>query len=205
LEDEWYGRGFFEREIFGVREAVSFGGADKFGAASIDHVSEIGELAAAVVEAGKTCGAFAAADSRSENDFVADLHAGDFRSNLGDFASDIATRDVRQGNRHVGKAATNPEVEMVQRTGSDANEYVSAAECGLGGLGILQHFGSPVLLKDDRFHLGFVLQRKTVGTVPGHWQVGWGFQQPIVYGNRVEFLTRQHVLLWTIDSRKRAA
>jgi hypothetical protein len=62
LKDERDGGGFFEREIFGIGQAVYFRDADEFGAAAIDHVAEVGGLAAAIIEAGNASWTFAAAD-----------------------------------------------------------------------------------------------------------------------------------------------
>src|SRR5215472_7340052 len=51
LENEWNRRGFLPFEIFGIREAIHFGSADKFGAAAINHVAKVSGLAAIIVEA----------------------------------------------------------------------------------------------------------------------------------------------------------
>ena len=71
LENEWDGSGFFEREPFRIWEAVYFGATDELRASTVDQITEICELRALVVAAGEAGGAFAAAHSGGEQDFLA--------------------------------------------------------------------------------------------------------------------------------------
>src|SRR4029077_19930639 len=57
LKNEGDGGGFIKRKFFGKQKAIHFRSADEFGAAAVNHVAEIGELAAVVVEAGNAGGA----------------------------------------------------------------------------------------------------------------------------------------------------
>jgi hypothetical protein len=59
-------------------------------------------LTAEVVATGKACRAFSAGDSGSEDNFLADFHGGYVRADLGDFACDVAARDVRERDCDVG-------------------------------------------------------------------------------------------------------
>lgn len=108
LENERNRGGFFPFEICGIREAIHLGGADKFGAAAVNHVAEIRGLAAVVVETSKAGGAFAATDERGKHNFLADAHVGDVGADFNDFAGDVASRNVRKGNRHVRQTAADP-------------------------------------------------------------------------------------------------
>jgi len=94
LEDQRNGGGVGPIEIFGIRHAIDFRTAHKFGAAPINHTAEIGEVAAAVVVTAKAGGTFAAADAGSENDFLADVHSADLGADFGDFAGDVAAGNV---------------------------------------------------------------------------------------------------------------
>src|SRR6266566_1008144 len=84
LEDERNRSSLFERQIFRVRQAIHFRGANKFGAAAVNHVAKIGGLPAVVVQAGHASRAFAAANQRREHDFLADASRGYIRADLSD-------------------------------------------------------------------------------------------------------------------------
>jgi hypothetical protein len=70
-------------------------------------------LAAAVVATGQACGAFAAGDSRGEDNFLADFHGGYVGADLGDFASDVAAGDVWERDWDTWQAAANPEIKVI--------------------------------------------------------------------------------------------
>jgi len=152
LKDERDGGGFFEREIFGIRQAVNFGDADEFGAAAVDHVAEVGGLAASVVEAGNASCAFAAADQGSEHYFLTYVNGGDFRANPGDFSCDVAAGNVGKRDGNAGEAAAHPEIEMIEGTGSHADENFAGVRFGFGDIGVSQNFGSPMLAEKDDLH-----------------------------------------------------
>src|SRR5262249_3785302 len=129
----------------------------KFGAASIHHITEIGELATAIIEASQTRRALTATHSGGEDNLFAHLHGCDFGTDLGYLTRNVATWNVRQRNRDIRQATANPQIQVIQGASSDANENLPAAERRLGRVGILQNFGSTMLFKNDRFHLGFAL------------------------------------------------
>src|SRR5258708_13072518 len=93
--------GFFEGEIFGIGQAIDFGRANKFGAAAVDHVAEIRELAAAIVEAGDAGWAFAAGDSGGEDNLLPDAHGGDFLADVGDFSGPLPSGNVAKPDGDV--------------------------------------------------------------------------------------------------------
>ena len=152
LEDKRNGGGMGPIEVFGIGHAIDFGTADEFGAATINHVAEIGKVAAAVVIAGKAGGTFAAGDAGSEHDFLADMHGADFRTDLGDFAGDIAARDVREWNLEARKAAAHPQVEMIEGTGTNTDKHFVAAKLGLRDVSIVENRRVTMFLEDDGFH-----------------------------------------------------
>ena len=125
---------------------------DKFGAASVDQVSQIGELAAAVVLARDAGGAFATGHARGENYLLTDAHGGDIRADLGNFAGDVATWDVRKRNRDMGVAAADPEVKVVQRASSHADEDFVRADDGVRSVRVFQDFRSAVLTEKHCLH-----------------------------------------------------
>jgi hypothetical protein len=103
----------FPREIFGIRQAIYFGDFYEFSAAAVDEVAEIREATAAVILAREASGAFAATDTRGENDFLSGADGGDIRADFGNFSSDVAAGDVRKRNGDAGEAATNPEIKVI--------------------------------------------------------------------------------------------
>ncbi len=152
LEDEWNRSSFLEGEVFRIRQAVDFRGADKLGAAAVNHVAEVGGLTAVVIKAGYASGALATANQWCENDFLANAYGGDVRADLRDFTGDVAAGNVRKRNRDARDAAADPEVEVVQRAGLYANEDFIRADDRVEGVGVFQDVGRPVLMKDDGFH-----------------------------------------------------
>jgi hypothetical protein len=152
LKNERNGGGVGPIEVFGIGHAIDFGAADIFGAASINHVAEIGEIAAEIVIARETGGALAAGYAGSENNFLADVNCGDFGADFGDFAGDIATGNVGQGDLQSGEAAADPEIEMIEGTGADADQDFVAAELRFGHVGETKNGGVPVFLEHNGFH-----------------------------------------------------
>jgi len=152
LEDQRNGGGMGPIEVFGVGHAIDFRAADEFGAATINHVAEIGEVAAAVVVAAKAGGTFAAGNAGSENDFLADVDSADFGADFGDFAGDVAAGNVGEWNLEAGKAAAHPEVEMVEGAGVNADEDFVATKLRLGDIGVLENGRVAVMTEDDGFH-----------------------------------------------------
>ena len=74
-------------------------------------------------------------------------------ANGGDFAGDVAAGNERQRKRHAVQALADPEVEMVQRAGVNADQNFVGAGLRIGDFGVLQNFGPAVLGNEDRPHL----------------------------------------------------
>jgi hypothetical protein len=151
-EDEWHRSGLWPIEILRIREAVDLRHANVFGAPAIDHVAEVGEVAAAVILAGEAGGTFATSDAGCENDLLADVNGGDFRADLGDFAGHVATGNVRKRDGYTGKAAANPEVEMIEGASAHANQDFIVAESRFGDVGVMKDRRITVFIDDDGFH-----------------------------------------------------
>jgi hypothetical protein len=169
LEDQRDGGSLFEGEIFRVREAIHFRCADEFGAAAVDHITEVGELAAAIVEAGKTRGAFAAGDAGGENHSLADAYGGDLCADLGNFACDVAAWYMWERNRNAWDALAYPEIETIESASADTHENFIGAHSRVGSVDIFQDFGAAVLLELDGLHFwppGFFVPSRPVRTVP---------------------------------------
>jgi hypothetical protein len=124
------------------------------GATAVDHVTKVGVIAAEVVVAGEAGGTFAAGDTGSEDDFLADADSVYFGADFGDFAGDIAAGDVREGNGNAGESAADPEVEVVQAASMDADEDVGGAEVRFVDVGVVEDAGVAVVVEEDGFHEG---------------------------------------------------
>jgi hypothetical protein len=151
-EHERHSGGFFERERFGKREHVARGSFYKFRAASIHQVAEQRVFSAEIVVASEAGVAVAAGNSRSENDFFADVNIVDQFSDGGDFAGDVAAWNVRHGNFHARNAAANPEIQVIDRTGAHTDENFVGARAGIGDFSDAENFGAAVLGEDNCFH-----------------------------------------------------
>src|SRR6266581_4657422 len=152
LEDQRNRSSLFERQIFRVRQAIHFRGADIFGAAAVNHVAKIGGLPAVVVQTSYASRAFAAANQRREHDLLADASRGYILADLSDLARNVASGNVRQRNRHVRQTAADPEVKVIQRAGLDAHENLIWLDLWLGVVLVLENFRPAVLMKNDCFH-----------------------------------------------------
>jgi len=141
-------------QIFGIGHAIDVGAADVFGAATVNHVAEVGVVAAKVIVAGKAGRTFAAGDAGSKQNFLADVDGVDFRADFGHFAGDVAAGNVRKWDGNAGEAATDPEVEMVEGAGMDADEDVVVAELGFVDVGVMENAGITVLVEENGFHGG---------------------------------------------------
>ena len=152
LKDQRDRSGLGPIEIVGIRKTVDVGATNIFGAAAVEHVAEIGEMAAEVVVAGEAGGTFAASDAGSEDDFFADVNGVDFGTDFGDFAGDIAAGNVRERNADAGYTFTNPEIEVIEGAGPYANEDFIVAEMRLVDVGVMENAGVTVMVEDDGFH-----------------------------------------------------
>lgn len=153
LEDQRDSGGLRPIQIFGIRKAVDFRATDEFRESSVDHVAKIGVVAAQVVVAGQASGTFAAGDPGSENDFLADMDRVYLGADFGDFAGDIAARDMRERNRDARQTSADPEVEMIQRAGVDAHKDVVGAQVGFVDVGVVEDGRVAVLVEEDGFHM----------------------------------------------------
>jgi hypothetical protein len=151
-ENERDGGGVRPIEAFGIRETVDLGHANILRAATIDHVTEVGEVAAAVILAGDAGGTFATSNAGGENYLLADVDGGDFRADLGNFAGNVATGNVGERDGDAREAAANPEVEMIESAGANAHEDLIVAENRFGNIGIAKDGRVTVFVDDNGFH-----------------------------------------------------
>src|SRR5882724_7243787 len=165
LKHQRNGSRFLKAQVFRIRHAVYFRNAHEFRATAVNHVAKIGEIAATIVLPGDACGTFAARDAGREHHFLPNAHGCDIRANLRDFARNVASRNVRQRNRHPVDPEANPEIEMIQRAGLHPYEHFVRAYDWLGDVRVFQNLWPAVLMKDDCFHVRFLCCRATIAPV----------------------------------------
>jgi hypothetical protein len=152
LENEWNRRGVCPIEISRIRHAVYFGATHVLGAAAVDHVAEVREIAAKIIVSGKARRAFSARDPRCKNHLLTDVNRGDLRTYLRDFPGDVASRYVRKRYGDAREAAANPKVEIVQGAGMHAHEHLSRPQMRFGNIRVAQNTWMAVLVDYNRFH-----------------------------------------------------
>jgi hypothetical protein len=94
-ENERDGSGVKPVEIFGIWKTVDLGHANILRATTINHVTEVGEVPATVIQTCDAGGTFATRDPGRQNDSLADVNGGNFRPDLGDFTGNIAAGNMR--------------------------------------------------------------------------------------------------------------
>ena len=154
LKDQRDGCSFFKGKILRIWQAIHFGCANEFGAAAVDHVTEVSELAATIVEAGQARGAFAAGDAGGEDHSLADAYGGDLGADLDNFACDVAPWNMWERDRNAGDALAYPEIETIKSASADAHENFIGAYRRVGSVHIYQDFGAAVLLELIAFIFG---------------------------------------------------
>ncbi len=98
-----------------------------------------------------------------EDDLVADLEARDPFADRLDHAGSIRAQDARLGNRR--KPHAQPDVEMVERGGLEANEHLARAWFGIRHVLVAQDVGAALLVDADRFHRPILSTAATVASV----------------------------------------
>lgn len=151
-KDQRHRSGMNPIETFGIGHAVHFGTAHEFRATTVNHKSQVGEIAAEIVLSSETSRATATGDAGSEHHLLADVDVANVVANLDDFTGYVAARDVRKRNGIVRKAVANPQIEVIEGTGAHADENFVRMDLGFVHIGVVQHAGIAVLVKDDGFH-----------------------------------------------------
>jgi len=121
LENEGDRGDLFEGEIFGIGQAIYFGRANKFCAASVDHIAQVGELAAVIIVAGDASRAFVAGDAGRENDFLADADVVTSRR-FGRFRRPRRCLGCAEVELERPDAGAHPKVEMIEGAGFHADK-----------------------------------------------------------------------------------
>ena len=140
---------------------VSSGHRDELGIAAVGLGPEHAERGAQVIAPGLALVAGSATQPRRDEDFLADLDAFDLAADPFDLPGDVATGNMRQGNLVARYPLPNPDIQMVQRAGLDADEHFVRLDLRLGPVLVLQLLRPAVFVEDNGFHTRF--QLKAIG------------------------------------------
>ena len=129
------------------------------------QISEHFILRTLVVSARRARHAPAAAHAGLQHHAPAHGHVGRHRGRH--FAGDVAARDVRHGSRDVWQSAALPQIEVVERTGSHADEDFPGIELRVGRVLVTEDLRPAVRMKTNSAHKRLVNWR--VGELVNCW------------------------------------
>lgn len=70
----------------------------------------------------------------------------------GDFAGNVAARNMGEWNLNAGNAGADEEIQVIQGAGANAHHDFSASGNRIRSVFITQHVGTTVLVHADSFH-----------------------------------------------------
>src|SRR5271166_3642466 len=74
------------------------------------------------------------------------------RTDFCNLASHVTAGNVRKGNVDTRQTVTNPQVEVIQSAGMNADQDFIVTEMWLRNLRVVQHAGVAMLMKNDSLH-----------------------------------------------------
>ena len=151
-ENQRHRRSFREGNIFGLGDHVRFRYGDQFRAPSVPAIAKHGVGRAQVIAAGQALDAMAAGNSGRQDNGIADADARNVRADGGNFAGNIRPGDMRKRKGDARDTAANPNVEMIQGTGSDPHQHVAWTDHWIGDFTIFEDFGPSVTIEGNGLH-----------------------------------------------------
>ena len=133
LEDEREGGGFLEREVAGDRMDEIARDRDQLGMRAVHRLAHDVGLAARD-------------DPRIDHDALV---------GAGDHACAVGAEDARL--RHRGEPLADPDVEVVQRGGSQLDQHLAVGGLRIGDVLVAEHLRPAVLVDANGFHRGTIL------------------------------------------------
>src|SRR5208282_111312 len=80
------------------------------------------------------------------------FESADVLADLGHFACDVASENVRQ--LHPRQSLAHPDIEMVERAGPHPNQHLIFTRLGIGHVFVSEDFGTTELMNANGFHDG---------------------------------------------------
>ncbi len=121
------------------------------------RVAAVAEQAEHIVGAAELVTAPAARDAAPATDpglqHDARAHRNGPAAGFHDVAGHVAPGDVGQRNRDARNAPSLPEIQMIERAGTDAHDRVAAARTRLRRVFVLQDLGRSMVVEANRFHV----------------------------------------------------
>ena len=149
-EHQRHAGGLVEVQAIGNRNHIHCGHGDQLTISAIDAIAQDGEFRTQVLKSGDALGALIAEVHRREQDPLPGFEAGDVVADFDNLACDVSTQDVRQ--LHSGQAFADPQIDMVQGTGLDADENLVLPGLGVGNIFVAQNFRTTEFVDANGFH-----------------------------------------------------
>ena len=140
LEDEWEGRRLLEAQAVGDGVDVRRRHRDQLGVRAVAVLADHVDSPVARLDAG------------IDDDPLAGLEAAHAVAQLLDNTRSVRSEDARL--RHRRHSLADPDVEMVQRRGAQADEHLACSGLRIGRLLEHEHLGAAVLVDPHRAHRG---------------------------------------------------
>ncbi len=156
-ENERHGSGIDKGEGIRNRDDVDSWHGDQFAVPSLGVVAEYRELGTEILASAVALLAMTAEQHGRQQHARANFQIGYVFATLRYFASNVASEGVRQLD--AGKSFANPQVEVVESAGANADEDVVFAQDWIGDLFVPEDFRSTEFMHANGFH-GGLLGRK---------------------------------------------
>ncbi len=143
--------------IVGNRDYIHGGYGDQFAIPAVHAVAKHRKLRALVLKSGHALGAVIAEVHRREKHPLPGLEASDVLADFGNLSGDVRSKDVRQ--IHSGQSFANPQIDVVQGAGFDADQNLVLAWLGIRYVFVAQNLRTTEFMDANGFHRS--LRRKS--------------------------------------------
>ena len=155
----WFGRSTHRTRASGLIEVETVGNGDdvyrrycnEFAVAAVNLIAQYGELAALILQTGNALRAVIARKHGSEKHTLTGFEAGDVFADFDDFPGNVAAQDVRQLD--PGESLADPEIEMIQGAGFDADQNLVFARLWVGDIFVAKDFRPAKFMETNGFHI----------------------------------------------------
>ncbi len=149
-EHQRHAGGLVEVQAVRNRDHVHRGNGDQLTISAVHAIAQHGEFRALVLKSGDALGAVIAEMHGRQQYSLPRLEAGDVLADFDDLSCDVRPQNVRQG--HSGQTFADPEIDMVQGAGLDADQNLVLARLGIGHIFVAQNFRTTEFMDADGFH-----------------------------------------------------
>src|SRR5258705_6884048 len=153
-------RSFFPTKTMRLGNYINPRNRHEFRVPPITPVAQDVVFTTEIVLAAQAFDTMSARDTRLDHHFIARSYPRDELANFSCDAGNIIAEDMRQRNGDSRKAATDKNIEVVQRTGFDFNQDFACEYCRVRYFRVLEHLRPAMLFEDRCIHSTKRLPRK---------------------------------------------